>query len=215
MMKFTEKQIDSLRLEVRKRLSEKRFDHTLGVEKMAVQIGGKIMPESVDRLRVAALLHDISKEYSEAEYFYTIKKHNIILTEEDISSPALWHSITAPGVVLDEFPLYVEEDILSAVGNHTVGSADMSVFDEIILLSDYIEEGRKYQACIGLREKFLTELYASGSKEECVEALHRAVVTALDNTINEFVSRGKAYHTRTKATRDAILAKTERQNNGN
>ena len=67
-MKYTDIQIDLLRREVCQRLSEKRYNHTLGVEKMAVLIGGYCMPESIDRLRVAALLHDISKEYSEAEY---------------------------------------------------------------------------------------------------------------------------------------------------
>ena len=135
-MKFTEKQIKDLRHAVGERLSEKRFAHTLGVEKMAVLIGEEIMPESVDKLQVAALLHDISKEYSEAEHFFVIKKHNVRLTDEDIVSPALWHSFTAPGVVIDEFSTYADEEILTAVGNHTVGSPDMSVFDEIILLSE-------------------------------------------------------------------------------
>lgn len=209
-MKFTEKQIEALRCEVGKRLSEKRFAHILGVEKMAVLIGEKIMPEAVDSLRVAALLHDISKEYSEAEQFDVVKKHNLVLTDEDLATPPLWHSITAPGVVNDEFPEYADEDILSAVGNHTVGSPDMSVFDEIILLSDYIEEGRRYKSCIDVREKFLSELIEAKNKEDCVMALHRAVVTSLDNNINEFVSRGQSFHGRTKATRDAILAKLER-----
>lgn len=209
-MKFTENQIEALRAEVGRRLSERRFLHTLGVEKMAVIIGKKIIPESVDKLRVAALLHDVSKEYSEAEQFNIVKKHNLVMTDEDIATPPLWHSITAPGVVKDVFPEYADSEVLSAVGNHTVGSPDMSIFDEIILLSDYIEEGRNYKNCIDLREKFLLELMTAKNHEDCVVALHRAVVTSLDNNINEFVSRGQSFHGRTKATRDAILKKLER-----
>ena len=61
-MKFTDEQIDSLRREVGRRLSKKRFAHTLGVEKMAVLLGELCLPDMIDRLHVAALLHDISKE---------------------------------------------------------------------------------------------------------------------------------------------------------
>ncbi len=145
-MKYSEKQIDKLRRTVADRLSEKRMRHTIGVEKMAVLIGEKILPETVSELRAAALLHDISKEYSEAEYFTLIKKHNISIGKEEIDEPALWHSITAPAVIKDDFPEFASEDVLSSAYNHTVGSPDMTVFDEIILLSDYIEEGRQYSA---------------------------------------------------------------------
>ena len=209
-MKYTDTQIDLLRCEVCQRLSEKRYNHTLGVEKMAVLIGGYCMPESIDKLRVAALLHDISKEYSEAEYFEIIKQHNIAMSEDDLAASPIWHSITAPCVVKSDFAEFADSDVLSAVYNHTVGSPDMSVFDEIILLSDYIEDGRTYRNCVMLREKFLAALEKTTGTDEAVKALHIAVLESLENNINEFVSRGKGYHHRTEMTRDAIKAKTER-----
>lgn len=209
-MKFTLNEIDILRSEVGKRLSEKRFLHTLGVEEMAVKIGEKCMPDKLDKLRAAALLHDVSKEYSEAEHFEVVEKHKISLTDEDIASPALWHSLTAAAVVSDEFSDFADGEILSAVHNHTVGSPDMSLFDEIILLSDYIEEGRTYQMCIDVRREFLRDFEKAKSADEYAVAIHKAVVAALNNTINEFVSRGRSYHERTKTTRDAMIAKLER-----
>ena len=214
MMKYTEYQIDSLRQRVTERLSEKRMKHTLGVEKMAAFIGEKVMPERVDELRAAALLHDISKEYSEAEQLSTVKKHNISFGEEEINEPALWHSLTAAAVIKDDFTEFADGDILSAVYNHTVGSPDMSVFDEIILLSDYIEEGRTYPVCVQLRQSFLEELDSADCLDEAVSVLHRAVYKSLDNNIKEFISRGKSYHSRTELTRDAIFKKIERQTNG-
>ena len=214
-MRFTEQQIQSLRLKVKERLSEKRYIHTLGVEEMAVEIGKACLPERIDELRAAALLHDISKEYSEAEHLNVAKRHNIIMSDEDMAAPALWHSITAGAVVSEDFPEYATSDVLSAVVNHTVGSWDMSTFDSIILLADYIEAGRKYQNCVSLRETFLHELSLSKDAEDSIRALDRAVFVSLDNNLKEFISRGADYHSRTKATRDAILAKTERQNNGN
>lgn len=213
-MEFTDKQITSLREKVKARLSEKRFNHTLGVENMAVRIGRMCLPERISELRVAALLHDISKEYSEAEHFEIAKRHNVSFSEADLASPALWHSITAPLVVMEDFSELATDDILDAVRNHTAGSPDMSLFDQIILLSDYIEEGRKYRMCTEVREDFFERAALARSREECILALHHATLSSLNNTINEFVSRGRAYHERTKATRNAILAKTERQNNG-
>ena len=93
-MKYSEKEIDLLRSEVGKRISEKRFNHTLGVEKMALKIGKACLPDRVDELRAAALLHDISKEYSEAGHFCLVKKYGIPMTEAEIGEPALWHSLT-------------------------------------------------------------------------------------------------------------------------
>ena len=213
-MKYSENQIDVLRQKVAEGLSEKRMRHTLGVEKMAAYIGEKIMPDSLSSLRAAALLHDVSKEYSEAEHFLIIKKHNIPISDEEICEPALWHSITAPAVIKDDFSEFASEDILSSAYNHTLGSPDMSIFDEIILLSDYIEEGRQYSACVNLRESFIFELDSAKSYEDAVLALHKAVYISLDNNIKEFISRGKAFHSRTELTRDAFLKKIEGKNNG-
>ena len=98
----------------------------------------------------------------------------------------------------------------AAVRNHTVGSPDMSVFDEIILLADYIEFGRSYEGCVALRKKVFDELEGCEGADECVAVLHSAVAESLDNNIKEFTSRGKPFHSRTKLTRDAILAKIER-----
>ena len=209
-MNFTEAQIESLRREVSERLSEKRFVHTLGVEKMAVRLGELCLPDMIDKLHVAALLHDISKEYSEAEHFFVTKKHNIVFSDAELYEPALWHSFTAAAVVIDEFPTYADEDVLTAVYNHTVGSPDMSVFDEIILLSDYIEEGRTYQNCIDVREKFFRDIEKSKNYNERLIALHEATIDSFNNNINKFISRGKSFHERTLLTRDEMVIRAER-----
>ncbi len=209
-MKYSEKEINALRENVRTRLSQKRFDHTLGVERMALRIGEKCLPEKLDMLRAAALLHDISKEYSEAEHLELIKRHDFSLGDEEFSAPAIWHSVTAPLEVEDSFPEYADADILSAVRNHTVGSPDMTVFDEIIFLADYIEEGRKYESCVKLREDFLKKLEKAENEEQAILLLHGAVASSLRNSMNELSKRGLRSHSSTRLAYDAILAKTER-----
>ena len=209
-MKFTDKQIESLRLDVSKRLSQKRFAHTLGVEEMAVIIGEKCLPDMVDKLRVAALLHDISKEYSEAEQILLAKSHNIEFDVDDLESPLIWHSLTAGAIISDEFSEFNDEDVLSAVYNHTVGSRGMSLFDEIIFISDYIEFGRTYDSCIGVRESLLSALSESTDMHMCIDALHKATISSLQNNIIQLKQKHKSCHRRTKETLDYML-ELERQ----
>ena len=209
-MYFTDDRIDELRAKVKGRLSEKRFVHTLGVEDMAVKIGQLCLPDSIDELRVAALLHDISQEYSEAEQFEIAERHNISFTEADLVAPPIWHSITGPLVIADEFPSFASERVLSAVRNHTGGDPDMSVFDEIIFLADYIEDGRAYIMCEQVRNQFFELAAAAQSRDDYIQALHRATLSSLENTIKWFVLRGRSYHERTEHTRKAIMAKIER-----
>ena len=209
-MNFTEEQIEELRSCVKERLSEKRFNHTLGVENAAVFIAKKCIPDKLDEIRAAALLHDISKEYSEAEHFCIIEENDVPLTDDEKTSVALLHSITGPFVVKSDFSEFATDAVLGAVRNHTVGTPDMSVFDEIIYLADYIEENRTYPMCIEVREFYMMRSDEACSKEEQVVALHLACIKALNNTIKEFESRGKSYNEMTRLTRDSLLAKTER-----
>jgi predicted HD superfamily hydrolase involved in NAD metabolism len=202
MTKFTNIQIDSLRLEVGKRLSPKRFIHTLGVAKTAALIGEKIMPEDVNELRAAALLHDISKEYSAAEHFDLIKRQKLSFTDEDEKIPALWHSITAPSVVSSDFPEFATKDIMSAVYNHTVGTPKMSVFDEIIFISDYAEEGRTYKSCIEVHEHLIKNVSKENKYEDNLSALHAASYKAILSTIFSLSSRSEKINGRTFLTKE-------------
>ena len=211
MMRITDEIINGLREQVRERLSEKRYIHTLGVEDMAVRIGQMCLPDSIDELRVAALLHDISKEYSEAEHLEIAKRHDVSFSDADLMAPAIWHSITGPLVIVEDFSPLADERVLSAVRNHTGGAPDMSVFDEIIFLADYIEDGRDFVMCRQVREEFFSLTKNSHCYEDYLRALHRATLSSLQNTINFFVSRGKSYHERTEHTLKAILDKIERQ----
>ena len=63
-IKITEKSLSELRERVRPYMNEKRFAHTLGVERECVALGSILLPEKVNDLRAAALLHDITKMLS-------------------------------------------------------------------------------------------------------------------------------------------------------
>lgn len=186
-------------------MSEKRLKHTLGVAEMAEKLAAFSIPERTEELIVAALLHDISKELSHDEQMDMIKLDGILLEDDELCSPEIFHSYTAPYVIKRDFPEYASEDILSAVRNHTVGAVDMTVFDEIIFLSDYIEEGRTYQSCIDLRHRVLLAMCTD--TEANTRVLHRACIESINNTERALSLKGKSLTKKTLLVKKSLESK--------
>ena len=203
-MIFTDDKLSALRECVAKRLSKKRFNHTLRVEAAAVRIAEFCLPESISELRAAAILHDLTKELDDKEQFLIMKSFDSL---SDAISPPLYHSITAPAVIKRDFPEFATENVLSAVYNHTTGAADMSLFDEIIFIADYIEDGRTYTSCVEVRDKLYSSLSLARDREECIAHLHDATIMALNNSITELVRSGKYLDPRTVMARNAFLGR--------
>ncbi len=154
MTHFSEEALSALKAAVKSRQNEKRFNHTCGVEVEAAYLGNIYLPEQVDLLRAAAILHDLTKCVPDEEQISLCESFGIILTDEDRRTPQTLHGITAVETIKRDFPAFALPEILRAVKLHTTGSSDMSTFDKIIFLSDYIEAGRTYQNCKNMREKF-------------------------------------------------------------
>ena len=205
-MIFTDGEIESLRVVVKERLSQKRYFHTVGVENAARYIASFFSELDVSEIAVAALLHDITKEYSEAE-------HKNLLADDyfdDITEcgfGAILHSLTAPFVIKRDFWEYATENVLSAVRNHTLGDPDMTLFDEIIFISDYVEDGRAYKSCIEVRNKLYEDFNSSVCHNDRVSALHRATVMALEHTVASLHAKGASVHEQTVRTLDSFVAK--------
>ncbi len=204
---ITQSELDALRKRVGKILSERRYRHTLGVERAAVSIGEICLPERIDELRVAALLHDITKEYSVAEHKNIMYEHLSGLTDDDHMTEAAYHSFTAPYVIERDFSQYASADVLSAVRNHTLACRDLSLFDEIIFISDFVEDGRTYAACRELGERLFSELRSAQKRDEAILALHRATLDCLDFTVKFVLDRGYHLHSSTASARDSLLAR--------
>lgn len=206
-MIFSKASIDKLREKVASHLSKKRYTHTLGVEEAAVHIATACGLENIDEIRAAALLHDISKEKSEAEMLQSINNNKIPMTDSDMLSPQIWHSIDAPSVIQTDFSEFATDNVLSAVRNHTVGAPDMSLFDEIIFVADYIESSRTYPACVDARIELYSSFDGALNAEECVGHLHRTTVRILENTIIHITETKRFLHERTVMTRNAFLGR--------
>lgn len=206
-MIFSDEMISELESEVKKKISSHRYVHTIGVKNAAVKIAEHCYSGDISEIIVAALLHDISKEYSVAEQLDMIRTSKFNISDTDLMSEVVFHAFTAPVVIEREFNNYATKSVLSAVFNHTTGSPDMSLFDEIIFVADYVEDGRSYSSCVNVRNDLYAAFSEARDKEECIMHLHNATIAALEHTILQIVKNKQVLNERTVATRNAFLAR--------
>ena len=83
-MRFSSNDISLLRSRVKELMSDKRYLHTLGVENMARLLGEVLIPDRVDELAVAALLHDAAKEMTYEEQVALLKASDYPYDEAEL-----------------------------------------------------------------------------------------------------------------------------------
>lgn len=138
---YTKEMHTLLMQRVQMQMSERRFEHVLGVEKAAIALA-KEYGCSVEKASIAALVHDYAKERTEDEFRYIIEKKEF---DQELLQwgNAIWHGVVGAYFVEHELGI-VDEEILQAVRLHTTGGKEMSLLDKVIYVADYIEQGRNF-----------------------------------------------------------------------
>ena len=191
-MIITDTMLDDLRSSVKERLSDFRWSHTAGVERMAERLAKIFASDRANELRAAALLHDITKEKKTDEQIEICEKCGYSLRDDEIGSPAILHAITAALVIPHEYPEFATDEIISAVRWHTTGRDGMTLAEKIIYLADYIEDTRKYDECVALRNMFFDAKPEKMTAEAAEEHLDRVILRSLEITVDDIKSKGGA-----------------------
>ena len=184
-IRIDEAALASLRERVKPYMNERRYFHTLGVERECERLGKLLLPDKVMKLRAAALLHDITKVLSLEKQLNICKSYDIMYGKVDLMSPALFHAKTGAEVAARDFPEFVDDEIKNAIRYHTTGRAGMSLFEGIAYLADYIEETRTFENCVKLR-KFFWDAVESG--EDAADVYNKTMVRSFDMTIGDAVA---------------------------
>ena len=181
----------SLQEQICARMSEKRFLHSVGVAKYAYKMAKDAKVHNPLDYYIAGLLHDVAKEIPKEEQLAIMKMPSEVyqFCEEDVLSPTLYHGFCAPYIVLRDFPQYAKRDILFAICYHTVGREDMTFFEKVIFLADYIEPTRTHEVCISTRKKFYDRL--SGGEDKLV-VLYDTMAATLNGTI-DYLNKKNAF----------------------
>lgn len=134
------KEFAKIQKKLSNKLSESRFQHTLGVAYTAGCLAMK-HGEDFNKAITAGLLHDCAKYMNGSEMLKLAEKYKLDITSAEQIKPDLLHAKLGSYFAEKKYKID-DEEILSAIRYHTTGKPDMTMLEKIVYLADYIEPGR-------------------------------------------------------------------------
>ena len=175
---------EKIKEKVRSLQSEKRFRHTLAVVREAEYIAKMcaFSADEAEKAAIAALLHDITKCFSDAEQAEMAEKYGIT---EHFEAPTV-HEKTGAHFARELFGAStVDDEIFSAIYCHTTGKEGMSALDMAVFIADFTEETREHSVCREMRAYLHTECEKLNGEREKAELLLREVtMKIISNTLS-------------------------------
>ncbi len=136
--------------DIRDRLSDFRYEHSLQVAKTASYLADKYGYDP-EKAYIAGLGHDVLKELTEEEYYCFFEKENIVLSDVEKSAPKLWHAIAGAKYLGNEY--FYDEEIITAVRFHTTGRKNMTLGEKILFVADFVSADRDYPGVEDMRQR--------------------------------------------------------------
>lgn len=204
---ITEEMLDALRADVAGSMSEKRFRHTAEVERMVARLAALYLPQKERMLRAAALLHDITKEYTTADQLRLCAAHGLTVTETDLGAPKTFHARTAAAEIPHRYPEFADEEILRCVRYHTTGRQGMTLEEKLVYLADYIDLSRTFPDCVTLRNAFFEAEPERMSMETRLCHLDNVLILSLNMTIRALLEEGTPISPDTFEARNDLITR--------
>ncbi len=179
--------IDFLKMEV----SERRFIHSLNTMKTAMDLAKRLRAD-IRKCQMAGLLHDCAKNIIGSRAVDMCSRYGIELDYILRNQTSLLHGYLGKVVAREKFGI-VDEEVLNAIANHTMGRPDMSMVEKIVFLADYIEPHRFFPGVEELRD--------IAYKDPDL-----AVVVAIDTTVKKILSKRELLHPRIIDTRNYYIS---------
>ena len=133
--------IEQIKQELEKNLSEKRYIHSIGVMERAEELA-QIYGLDVEKAKIVGLAHDIAKELTKEEALKYAEENNIELDEIEKVAPYLLHAKI--GAHLCKTKYGFTKEMQQAIEYHTTGAVNMSLLDKIIFVADKTESNRNF-----------------------------------------------------------------------
>ena len=135
---------------LKSRLTPERYVHVLSVRDLALDLAKKYGAD-LQKVNLAALLHDCAKWMSTSELYESAADHRIQLDEVEHHNPSLVHAPIGAMLAVSHFDVDIPE-ILNAIRIHTTGSGRMTLIDKILYVADFAEPKRNYAEAHSVRE---------------------------------------------------------------
>lgn len=171
-------------------LSEKRFNHTMGVAKEAVRLA-KHYGGDEEKAYIAGLLHDCAKEISYEDSLKIIEEKGIACDELLKECRGIVHGPVGEFVAREVYGVE-DEEILSAIRYHSTGRSNMTLLEKIIFLADFIEPSRSFEDI----EK---------AREIAYEDIDDAIIFTCNRILTFTIQKHKIIHNDTLDTRNYLI----------
>lgn len=176
-------------------LKPSRYTHSLGVEKMATELA-RIHGADIEKAAFAGRYHDIAKGFDTETMNEYIVRYSI--DPKYMDNTALAHSKVAAAILENEYGV-IDQDVLNAVRSHTTGRVGMSLLEEVVYVSDAIEENRNYPE--------LKELQAEAKENLDLVCLH-----IMDFAVQMILEKGRELDEETLDAREFIRERLKVRN---
>lgn len=192
--------VKELKALLKERLQGKRYEHSVKVSEVAAELAG-LHGADKDAAALAGLLHDYAKNMSPEELREAAQALNLELDDVVSRHMMLAHGPVGAGLVERDLGIS-DSDILNAIRFHTVGRPGMGKLEKIVYLADFIEPGRKFKKADELRKV-------------ARDNLDKAVLMALESSLEYLIGSDRLMHPNTLFTRNAmIIEQNSRRHHG-
>ncbi len=181
---------------LKRNLSEKRYNHSMGVADTAVRLAEHYGAD--EKLAyITGIAHDCAKEI-DAQTAITLLRERYKIQVDNVmtENPRLLHGPLGACIAQDKFEIS-NEAVLDAIKYHTTGRADMPLLTKIVYIADYIEPNRTYNDVEELRELTYRDL-------------DQGILFSLDYTIGELVKNNRLIHPDTIHCRNHLLIEKDK-----
>lgn len=141
--------IELLKEEMKEKISEKRYLHSVGVmnmcQKLAIKYDG-----DVKRAKLIGLVHDMAKEMTDEQMINYVHKNNIAISKIEEFTPQILHGKIAADMCKKKYVF--DEEMCEAIAVHTTGKPQMTLLQKILFVADKIDETRTYEGVDELRK---------------------------------------------------------------
>lgn len=174
---------------IAEQMSQARFRHVLGVEATALDLADRY---GCDRTKasLAALLHDYAKEQPDQVFLDLIDRYQLDPVLKTWGNN-VWHGLVGRYLITEQFGL-ADEEILTAIARHTVGSGQMTLLDKVLYVADYIEPGRDFPG-------------VETARQLAAEDLDKAVAYETASTVAFLAKKGMPIYPQTIETYNAYV----------
>lgn len=127
---------------VKNHLSEKRYNHCVGVMERAKELAIKFGAD-VETCAKIGIAHDIAKEIPEDEKIKYCENNNIEIDETERLNTTLLHAKIGKDISMKKFGF--NESMGDAIKNHTTGNENMDLYSKILFIADRTSIDRNFE----------------------------------------------------------------------